>query len=223
MVAIRYGGEKGGGNRLAEATKKADEKWAKEHPDLDNQGEQLPLGQRVRNWFKSGPVAEANEVNVEQQKLKERLLAKHKGKTYSDGTVVGGGERRTSTTVPSNANGRAGTPGELSFDNYSRGALEAIVREQGKKYWGRGAQERYHFDKMDRRYADINKMKNGKEKTAAIEQFNQDLQSGPGINDYMSGNQVWGKAAGVGVAALTASAVMGDGRRSNAQLYSSPF
>jgi hypothetical protein len=124
--------------------------------------------------------------------------------------------------VPTAAEG-GGTTGGLSFDNYSRDAQAAIIKEQGKDYWGRSAQERFHLDSMDRRYSEINKMKAGEERNAAIERFNQDLQSGPGFNDYMNGNQVYGKAAGVGVAALTASAVMGDGRRSNAQLYSSPF
>ena len=53
--------------------------------------------------------------------------------------------------------------------------------------------------------------------------YYDNLSRDPSFGDYMTGNQVYGKAAGVGVAALTASAVMGDGRRSNAQLYSSPF
>lgn len=129
--------------------------------------------------------------------------------------------RDAATQVPTAAGG--GTTGELSFNNYSRDAQAAIIKEQGKNYWGRSAQERFHLDSMDRRYSEINKMKAGEERNAAIERFNQDLQSGPGFNDYMNGNQVYGKAAGVGVTALTASAVMGDGRRSNAQLYSSPF
>lgn len=142
--------------------------------------------------------------------------------TSAADNVVNEAERDAATQVPTAAEG-GGTTGGLSFDNYSRDAQAAIIKEQGKNYWGRSAQERFHLDSMDRRYSEINKMKAGEERNAAIERFNQDLQSGPGFNDYMNGNQVYGKAAGVGVAALTASAVMGDGRRSNAQLYSSPF
>jgi hypothetical protein len=76
---------------------------------------------------------------------------------------------------------------------------------------------------MNKRKAEIDAMKTGEERTAAIENFNQDLQSGPGVNDYLMGNKIPHKAAGFGIAAVTADVAMGDGRRSNAQLYSSPF
>ena len=173
-------------------------------------------------------VARNYRSNVEQTRLQRKAQehgASAEAVKAAEAEKAGGttteATRSAATQVPTAEGG--GTTGGLSFDNYSRDAQAAIIKEQGKNYWGRSAQERFHLDSMDRRYSEINKMKAGEERNAAIERFNQDLQSGPGFNDYMNGNQVYGKAAGVGVAALTASAVMGDGRRSNAQLYSSPF
>lgn len=195
-----------GRNGKASINEATGKEWTPEELAAKN-GFSLENGKPVIRPTNQGTNATSSAVNAAE--------AEKAGGATAEAT------RNAATQVPTAEGG--GTTEGLSFDNYSRDAQAAIIKEQGKNYWGRSVQERFHLDSMDRRYSEINKMKAGEERNAAIERFNQDLQSGPGFNDYMNGNQVYGKAAGVGVAALTASAVMGDGRRSNAQLYSSPF
>lgn len=59
--------------------------------------------------------------------------------------------------------------------------------------------------------------------SAQSQYFNKRLETGPNISNYLWGNRVPETAAGLAVAAGAVNIIMGDGRRSNAQLYSSPF
>lgn len=53
--------------------------------------------------------------------------------------------------------------------------------------------------------------------------LNKRLEKGPGVSNYLWGNRVPETAAGLAIAGAAVNIAMGDGRRSNAQLYSSPF
>jgi hypothetical protein len=142
--------------------------------------------------------------------------------------TTGSSTQKEATPVKSNAEQSAQGGAEsaaaqdLSYDNYTSD-LNRTKLAAGKDFMGRESRNEYFVERMNKRKAEIDAMKTGEERTAAIENFNQDLQSGPGINDYLMGNKIPHKAAGFGIAAVTADVVMGDGRRSNAQLYSSPF
>ena len=59
--------------------------------------------------------------------------------------------------------------------------------------------------------------------SAQSQYFNKRLETGPNMSNYLWGNRVPETAAGLAVAAGAVNIIMGDGRRSNAQLYSSPF
>ena len=142
--------------------------------------------------------------------------------------TTGSSTQKEATPVKSNAEQSAQGGAEsaaaqdLSYDNYTSDLNRAKLAA-GKDFMGRESRNEYFVERMNKRKAEIDAMKTGEERTAAIENFNQDLQSGPGINDYLMGNKIPHKAAGFGIAAVTADVAMGDGRRSNAQLYSSPF
>ena len=142
--------------------------------------------------------------------------------------TTGSSTQKKATPVKSNAEQSAQGGAEsaaaqdLSYGNYTSDLNRAKLAA-GKDFMGRESRNEYFVERMNKRKAEIDAMKAGDERTAAIENFNQDLQSGPGINDYLMGNKIPHKAAGFGIAAVTADVAMGDGRRSNAQLYSSPF
>ena len=155
----------------------------------------------------------------------ERLNDAYSGKLRHPSEMT---SQKKATPVKSNAEQSAQGGAEsaaaqdLSYDNYTSDLNRAKLAA-GKDFMGRESRNEYFVERMNKRKAEIDAMKTGEERTAAIENFNQDLQSGPGINDYLMGNKIPHKAAGFGIAAVTADVAMGDGRRSNAQLYSSPF
>ena len=155
----------------------------------------------------------------------ERLNDAYSGKLRHPSEMT---SQRKATPVKSNAEQSAQGGAEsaaaqdLSYDNYTSDLNRAKLAA-GKDFMGRESRNEYFVERMNKRKAEIDAMKAGEERTAAIEKFNQDLQSGPGINDYLMGNKIPHKAAGFGIAAVAADVAMGDGRRSNAQLYSSPF
>ena len=57
----------------------------------------------------------------------------------------------------------------------------------------------------------------------AQEAATERIQAGPGVMDYLNAYRVPETAAGVGILAGVGSSMFGNGARSNAELYSSPF
>jgi len=229
MLEARYGpgskeaAEQSKGTKLADATREADKKWAKEHPDLDNQGEKLPLGQRVKNWFKSGPVSEAENITpTKQQKLKESLEAKHKGKIYSNGTTVGG---KSAAPIAGKVSAQEAAKEAASEDFAGHAFSESA---QGKMAKLRGAvggdnAVEHYMKTADKLHSEMQALKGKEGYDTAKEIYKNHLESGPGMGDYIYGNGLHYKAAGIAIGGGILATTMGDGRRSNAQLYSSPF
>lgn len=160
---------------------------------------------------------EANQVKVERD---ARLEREGKASTSEPSTKVP--SKASSAQQGAEAAAEQSKEVQLSYNNYTSDLNRAKLAA-GKDFMGRESRNEYFVERMNKRKAEIDAMKTGDERTAAIENFNQDLQSGPGINDYLMGNKIPHKAAGFGIAAVAADVAMGDGRRSNAQLYSSPF
>ena len=59
--------------------------------------------------------------------------------------------------------------------------------------------------------------------TAAEKFLKGKMEAGPTFGNYISGYKVPQTAGGLAIIAGTAASVFGDGRKSNAELYSSPF
>lgn len=220
---------------IEEGYKKGEQQWR-----ISQEQDRVKEIQRLDDLAASGD----EEAAAEAQKLRNEAQSKlnNYGKTSSAGQgtdatsqAVQAEERKASTKLRSRADvetavnaqdagwfGGKGTnaatmsryDSELKDIKESHRALmkNGATREQVEE-WRKGMNERYGTEYSAEDIASGNfdsgywKTRNGKSS----------------FGDYMTGNQVVGKAAGVGVVALTASAVMGDGRRSNAQLYSSPF
>jgi hypothetical protein len=210
------------------------EDWARQHGKDMSTGE---LNIRQSNDYKQAVQTREYQDNYYAQKRaaqeqaaaeearaaadEKRWQAEMSRENVSD-VVPSQREAQKVPSAQSAAEGEAAKDVQLSYNNYTSDLNRAKLAA-GKDFMGRESRNEYFVERMNKRKAEIDAMKTGEERTAAIENFNQDLQSGPGINDYLMGNKIPHKAAGFGIAAVTADVAMGDGRRSNAQLYSSPF
>jgi len=187
--------------------------------------EQRAARRAERQARKEAGRQRAERLSVENERLsadERRWQAEMSRENVSDVAP----SQREAQKVPSAQSAQGGAESaaaqDLSYNNYTSDLNRAKLAA-GKDFMGRESRNEYFVERMNKRKAEIDAMKAGEERTAAIEKFNQDLQSGPGINDYLMGNKIPHKAAGFGIAAVAADVAMGDGRRSNAQLYSSPF
>lgn len=138
---------------------------------------------------------------------------------------VGGKTATESVEKQENATGEAVKAAEQAKHNWNSKSIDrytAKVEASGKNEKGS-----YDFMKKGAYERLANRTKealSNKDLTLAqTRAIMKEAQQGPTTMDYIIGNNVHGKAAGVAIGAGVFSAIMGDGRRSNVELYSSPF
>lgn len=210
----------GGGTKLAEAEKAA------QHGRFKDPGKQAALKERLQRKY--GTAEERASKNTEPQTV-ESESTQEQAKSS-----VGGKTATESVEKQDSAAGEATRKAQRSIGLSKKedAALDAaIMRGSGEngafKFMERGARERM----LSRTRSEIEELeaqfkKGSISQDEAMKQRQAILAArkrGPITTDYIIGNNIHGKAAGGAVAAGVFSAIMGDGRRSNAELYSSPF
>jgi len=110
---------------------------------------------------------------------------------------------------------------ESASHDFSESAQGKMAKLRGA-VGGDNAVEHY-MKTADKLHSEMQALKGKEGYDTANEIYKNHLESGPGMGDYIYGNGLHYKAAGIAIGGGILATAMGDGRRSNAQLYSSPF
>lgn len=221
-------------DEIVAAKKQNAERWidenGTEHFYFGSNGQTSPLANEMADGRIAARNAREQAVIEEGDRARKAREAQAKIDNYN--------EIKAATPVPSKAGPSSGS----SEDNAT---WQAILREKTGTGWGsEGAikdreAEIIRGQKTLRDH--INDAQNGvmtgksfedlygfKHDSGSVEKLvdqysRNEAKKGSGFNNYMWGNKVPQAGAGIALAGVTASYLTGDGRRSNAQLYSSPF
>lgn len=85
------------------------------------------------------------------------------------------------------------------------------------------ANEKITQKEFDNQVSELRKSYGFNDNETADEWFNRKLRDEPGMVDWIMGNKIPQTAGGLAIGAYGLSAVFGDGRKSNAELYGDPF